>query len=120
MLILTLLALQAAAPAAAEETPFTPVRNFADAAACRAHLAAEAAAARGGATAVEGPYEVAPGDVRTHRVDATARGHRIAEQRCLGAALSRRSWTHDMGPPDGADADAGSPYTFERVFGGKQ
>ena len=112
------LALLFAAPAAAPadgEVPFEPVRSYADAGACRAALVAHAAEARRAAVAVEGPYEVAAGDIRMHRVDVSERGHRITEERCLAAALSRRSWLHEMREDEGDDPD--SPYTFERVFG---
>ena len=112
------LALLFAAPAAAPtdgEVPFEPVRSYAHAGACRARLVADVAEARGAAVAVEGPYEIAPGDVRMHRVDVTERGHRITEERCLAAALSRRSWLHEM-RAEGA-GDPASPYAFERVFG---
>ena len=107
-----------AAPAAAPgdgEVPFEPVRSYADAGACRTALVAHAAEARGAAVAIEGPYEVAVGDVRMHRVDVSERGHRITEERCLVAALSRRSWLHEMREEEGGDP--GSPYAFERVFG---
>ncbi len=96
LLALPLLLLTAAAES--EETPFTPsAESFADAAACKARLAAIAAEARaGGFDAVEGPYDVAAGDVRIHTVRAEGPGHRIAEQRCLADKLSARSWTHAM------------------------
>jgi hypothetical protein len=84
--------------AAWSETPFEPAsRSFADAATCEAHLAALAGTARsGGFDAVQGPYEVAAGDIRIHTVRAEGSGHRIAEHRCLAAELSARSWTHVM------------------------
>jgi hypothetical protein len=84
--------------AAIEETPFeASAERFADAAACKAHLAAVAAGARGERyDAVEGPYEIAAGDVRIHMVRAEGPGHRIAEHRCLAEQLSGRSWTHSM------------------------
>lgn len=86
------------AAAADLETPFEAApQSFADAAACKAFLAARAGEARGqGFDAVEGPYELAAGDVRIHTVRAEGRGHRIDEQRCLGAALSGRSWSHSL------------------------
>jgi hypothetical protein len=92
------LAFLLAAAAAAEEVSFKDSeRQFADAAACKAFLAAQAAEARDrGYDAVEGPYAVAAGDVRMHSVQAVGSGHRIQEQRCLGAKLSDRSWTHAM------------------------
>jgi hypothetical protein len=84
--------------AASDETPFeASAETFADAAACKARLAALAAEARGGAhDAVEGPYQVASGDVRIHKVQAEGFGHRVAEHRCLSEKLSSRSWTHRM------------------------
>jgi hypothetical protein len=90
------------------ETPFAAERDFADAAQCKAALAARAGEALGrGFDAVEGPYEVAAGDVRIHTVRAEGRGHRIDEQRCLGASLSERSWTHSL--EDGEE----TPFTAE-------
>jgi hypothetical protein len=96
--------------AASEETPFDPsTESFADAAACNARLAGLAAEARGGRfDAVEGPYEVTPGDTRVHTVRAEGSGHRIAEHRCLADKLSNRSWTHAM-------ADAQPEWTVESV-----
>ena len=94
-----LLLIAAAAAAQADgETPFEAApQSFADAAACKAFLAARAGEARGGGyDAVEGPYEVAAGDVRIHTVRAEGRGHRIDEQRCLDSALSGRSWRHSL------------------------
>ena len=84
--------------AAAEETPFEAgAERFADAAACKAHLGGLAADARGGGyEAVEGPYEIAAGDVRIHMVRVEGNGHRIAEHRCLADKLSARSWSHSM------------------------
>ena len=84
--------------AAPDETPFEAGgERFADAAACEAHLAAVATGARGGGyDAVEGPYELAAGDVRIHLVKAEGAGHRIAEHRCLAEKLSGRSWSHSM------------------------
>jgi hypothetical protein len=80
------------------EAPFeASAERFADAAACKAHLAERAADARGGDfDAVEGPYELAADDVRIHTVHAEGTGHRIDEQRCLGRELSGRSWTHSL------------------------
>ena len=95
-MILGLLLLAGAAGLDAE-TPFEARRGFADAAACKAFLATRAGDARGeGYDAVEGPYELAAGDVRIHTVRAEGRGHRIDEQRCLGPALSGRSWRHSL------------------------
>jgi hypothetical protein len=84
--------------AAVDETPFEDsARRFADPAACKAHLAGLAAEARdAGYDAVEGPYDLAAGDVRIHMVRAEGVGHRIAEHRCLGSSLSARSWRHAM------------------------
>lgn len=84
--------------AAAGEAPFKPAsERFADAAACKAHLATLAdAARRDGWEAVKGPYDIAAEDVRIHMVRAEGSGHRIAEHRCMGAALAARSWHHSM------------------------
>ena len=85
--------------AAADETPFEAgAERFADAAACKAHLGVLAARARsgGGYEAIEGPYEIAAGDVRIHMVRVEGNGHRIAEHRCLAEKLSARSWSHSM------------------------
>jgi hypothetical protein len=108
MSLLLALLLLAAAAAEAEETPFEPSRDsFADAAGCTAHLAGLAAEAHAaGHDAVEGPYELASGDVRIHMVRADGAGHRIAEHRCLADKLSGRSWTHAM-------ADAEPEFTVE-------
>jgi hypothetical protein len=110
-LLLALLGFAAAAAAAAPEapeTPFEPSRDsFADAAACKVRLAVLAAEARAaGHDAVEGPYELASGDVRIHTVRAEGAGHRIAEHRCLADKLSARSWTHAM-------AEAEPEFTVE-------
>ena len=90
--------------AAAAETPFEPsVGTFADATACAAHLAGLAGRARaGGYDAVEGPYQLGPGDVRIHMVRAEGAGHVISEYRCLAEKMSERRWTHSMA---GADAE---------------
>ena len=95
MSIALLLLFAAAAP---DEAPFEPSsRSFADAAACKAFLAAEADEARhGGFDAVEGPYDLAAGDVRIHTVRADGSGHSIHEQRCLADKLSGRTWRHAM------------------------
>jgi hypothetical protein len=84
--------------AAADEVPFEPsAERFADTAACRARLVELAGTARTGRyDAVEGPYEITPGDVRIHMVRAERNGHAIAEHRCLGGALSARRWTHAL------------------------
>jgi hypothetical protein len=96
--------------AAMDETPFEArPERFADAAACKAHLAALATGARGGDyDAVEGPYEIAAGDVRIHTVRSEALGHRIDEQRCLSEKLSGRSWNHRMEAEE-------APFTVESV-----
>lgn len=80
------------------EEPFVPApQSFADEAACTAHLAAWVrGSARPTYDAAVGPYAIAPGDTRAHRVAARDRAHEIEEQRCLGAALSARRWTHSM------------------------
>ena len=72
-------------------------RAFADASACARHLVELVRASKPPAydNAV-GPYAIAPGDIRAHRVKAQDWGHDIEEHRCLGAALSLRSWTHSM------------------------
>ena len=104
MIALILLALASA------EAPFEPsAESFADAAACKARLAGLASEARGGGyDAVEGPYEIASGDVRIHFVRAEGPGHRIAEHRCLAEKMSGRSWTHAM-------ADAAPEFTVDSV-----
>ena len=107
--MIALLLLVGAAAADDGETPFEAGRSFADAAACKAFLADRAGEARGSAfDAVEGPYEVAAGDVRIHTVRAEGKGHRIDEQRCLGAALSGRSWRHSL-----EDEKADEAFTVE-------
>lgn len=95
-------ALLLVAALADEPAPFEPAtQTFADAASCKAHLAGLAAAARrGDYAAVEGPYEIAAGDVRIHMVRAEREGHRIGEHRCLGGALSSRSWRHSLAPAE--------------------
>ncbi len=102
------------AAAAAGEAEFEPSpHGFADAAACKAFLAARAGEARGqGFDAVEGPYDVAAGDVRIHTVRAEGKGHRIAEQRCLDSALSARSWHHSL---EGAEEAGDEGFTVEAV-----
>jgi len=107
--LLLLLASAAGAPDA--ETPFEESkRSFADAAACKAFLATRAGEARvEGFDAVEGPYELASGDVRIHTVRAEGRGHRIDEQRCLGAALSGRNWRHSLVDEEAEE----EPFTAE-------
>ena len=96
--------------AAADEVPFEPsAETFPGAAACRAHLESLAGAARAEAYyAVEGPYELAAGDVRIHIVRTEGAGHRITEHRCLAEKLSGRSWVHAM-------ADAEPEFTVDSV-----
>ena len=100
-----LLLLASAAGGLDGETPFeASKRSFADAAACKAFLATRAGEARGeGFDAVEGPYELAAGDVRIHTVRAEGRAHRIDEQRCFGAALSGRNWRHSLEDGEGEE-----------------
>lgn len=103
----------AAAPlAASEEVPFEPSASlFADAAGCKAHLAGSVAEARKAAhIAVEGPYDIAVGDVRAHVVLAAGSGHRITEHRCLAEKLSSRTWRHST---DGSEGD--EPDTIETM-----
>jgi hypothetical protein len=106
------LALLAAPLGASSETPFEPsADSFADAAACKARLIRIVAEEQRQAhVAVAGPYDVAPGDVRAHWIDASGSGHRITEHRCLAEKLSGRSWRHDMG---GIEAEA--PETIETM-----
>lgn len=102
--MLAFLLAQAALPAIAHDTS-----EFLDAASCRARLAEIARQARGGGyDAVEGPYDIAPGDVRIHTVAAEGSGHRITEHRCEGARLSGRSWTRSMEPEE-------TPFTIESI-----
>ena len=96
--VLAVLPLLAAAPAPAEPPEFEPMaERFADAAGCRAFLVRLVAEARqAGFDAAEGPYGVAPGDVRAHTVRAVGSGHGIAEYRCEDARLAARRWTRAM------------------------
>ena len=114
-MIASLLLLAAAAGGLDGETPFEAARqSFADAAACQAFLATRAGEARGlGFDAVEGPYDLAAGDVRIHTVRAERNGHRIHEQRCLGAALSGRSWHHSLDEGDREEEE--EAFTVESV-----
>ena len=67
---------------------------------CRAELGRLAAEARvEGYEAVEGPYEVGPGDWRAHAVVADGAGHRIVEHRCVDGRVVSRSWSER---PEGA------------------
>jgi hypothetical protein len=91
--------LLAAAPASpADEVPFEPSAEvFPDAAACKGHLADFVVEARAAPhVAAEGPYEIASGDVRAHKVLVAGGGHRIIEHRCLVEKLSARTWRHSM------------------------
>ncbi|HEY0444859.1 MAG TPA: hypothetical protein VGD19_00235 [Allosphingosinicella sp.] len=110
MVLIALSLMAAPALAASQEAPFEPVaQSFADAGACRLHLAALVSDARGrDYAAAEGPYAIAEGDERAHMVQTEQRGHRITEYRCQSAALSSRSWTHEM--------DQGEePFTIDSV-----
>ncbi len=100
-----------AAPAG-KEVPFEPsTETFADAAACKARLVKIVAGARREPhPAVEGPYDIAPGDVRAHWVDISGSGHRITEHRCLAEKLSGRTWRHSM---DGSEAE--QPDTIDSL-----
>ena len=97
--ILFALPLFAIATAAAADPPDfeSSAERFGDAGACLGHLQHIIADARGGDfDAAEGPYTVAPTDVRAHTVRAEGLGHRISEYRCEGAQLSVRSWIERM------------------------
>lgn len=95
-----------------KEVPFEPsAETFAEAAACRARLAAIAADARRQPhLAVEGPYDVATNDIRAHWVDVAGSGHRVTEHRCVGQQLASRSWRHSM---DGSESD--EPETIDSM-----
>jgi hypothetical protein len=110
---LFLLPLLAAAPVpggAPEPPEFTAAsQRFADPAACRAFLGRLVVEAAGsGFDAAEGPYELAPDDVRAHTVRAVGAGHRISEYRCSAAELGERSWTRSM-------TDEAEEFTVESV-----
>lgn len=95
-------------PPQAEGAPFLPVRAFADAPACIAHLRVFVRESAPPAfDAAAGPYEVAPGDTRAHRIKARDWGHEIEEFRCWDAALSSRRWTHSMSEV--------KPFTMEDI-----
>lgn len=96
MIIALLIA--SAAPAEAGLPDFMlAAARFDDAAACRAHLARFVEEARrAGFAAAEGPYDVAPGDVRAHTVRPEGAGHRISEYRCEQERLGTRSWTRSL------------------------
>lgn len=93
---------EAAAPLAISDAdngpPFgSAIRTFANAPACSEHLSAIVRASTPPAfDAAAGPYAIAAGDARAHRIKARDWGHEIEEYRCLGAALSSRRWTHSM------------------------
>jgi hypothetical protein len=55
--------------------------------------------------AVEGPYEIGAGDLRTHVVVIAGSGHRITEHRCLAEKLSSRTWRHSMDGSEGEEPD---------------
>jgi hypothetical protein len=97
LLLLALIAVPAPL-AASGEVPFEPsAAVFADAGACRAHLAGLVAdARRASPVAAEGPYGLASGDIRAHTVLVAGSGHRITEHRCLAEKLSARTWRHSM------------------------
>lgn len=97
LLALPLIAL--AAPVLAAEPPEfeASAERFDDSSGCLLHLRHIVASARSeGFDAAEGPYPVAPSDVRAHTVQADGLGHRISEYRCADGALSSRSWTERM------------------------
>ncbi|HZF43846.1 MAG TPA: hypothetical protein VEZ48_10600 [Sphingomonadaceae bacterium] len=73
------------------------LRTYRDASTCSGELASLVRASMPPAyAAAVGPYRIAAGDHRAHRVRARDWGHEIEEFRCLGAALSSRRWTHAM------------------------
>lgn len=83
---------------------------FPNASNCLAHLAALVRASTPPAfDSAVGPYMIAPGDVRAHRVVAKGWGHEIEEHRCLGAALGSRTWSHSL-------SDV-KPITIEDISG---
>lgn len=82
--------------------------SFANAGACAAHLAVLVKnSAPPAFDKAVGPYPIAPGDVRAHRVKAQGWGHDIEEFRCLGVALSARRWSHAMNDV--------KPFTIEDI-----
>ena len=85
-------------PDADDGAPFiASAETFADANACVAHLARFVEASAPPAFAASaGPYRIADGDMRAHRIRPRDWGHEIEELRCLGAALSSRVWRHSM------------------------
>ena len=82
---------------------------------CRAELERVAADARGlGYEAVEGPYEVTPGDLRIHAVVMEGNGHRIDEHRCEDGRIVRRSWRESMA---GEESGPWNSESLERIAG---
>lgn len=99
-------------PAPADQGPpfAAAAQRFANAAACASHLASIVAASPPPAyDRAVGPYVIAPGDTRAHRVRARDWGHEIEEFRCLDAVLSSRIWSHDM--------SGVKPFTIEAIRG---
>ena len=112
-LLLPLVLSAASAPLfASAEAPFEPSEKiFANPDACGAHLISFVAAARARRdVAAEGPYQVAPSDVRAHAVVISGSGHRITEHRCLAEKLSSRTWRHSM-----EDAEAEETETIDSM-----
>lgn len=74
---------------------FAPApQHFSNAADCTRHLGSLIRETSGQPiTAVaRGPYPMGPDEQRAHIVQRDGAGHRIIEYRCLGPALSSRSW----------------------------
>lgn len=91
-----------------DERPFEAIGSFVSPEACIRELASVVAVGAGvGFDRSVGPYAIAPGDLRAHRVRAEGGGHEIEEWRCLGAAMSRRRWTHAMSEV--------KPFTIEDI-----
>ena len=93
------------------ESPFARTgETFATPAACAARLAALVRESAPPAyDRAVGLYEVAPSDIRAHRIAARGQGHAIEEFRCLGAEMQARRWTHAIGDV--------KPFTMEDVRG---
>ena len=84
-------------PPTDEGPPFArSPESFATSVACAAHLASLVKAGGGFDRAV-GPYTIASGDVRAHRLRARGGGHEIEEYRCLAATLEVRRWSRGAG-----------------------